>query len=174
MILTVALSGITWGQGGGPPRGEAERVNRGFAIAPVPLNLAGRDVILVGLGSYIVNGPGGCNGCHTNPSYAEGGDPFLGQPEQINTANYLAGGQEFGPFTSRNITPDPETGLPAGHTFEEFVEEMRTGRDHKNLHPEFGPLLQVMPWPEYGKMTDRDIRAVYEYLSAIPHAEPRQ
>jgi len=25
-----------------------------------------------------------------------------------------------------------------------------------------------MPWPVYGKMTDRDLRAVYEFLSAIP------
>jgi hypothetical protein len=25
-----------------------------------------------------------------------------------------------------------------------------------------------MPWPEYQNLTDRDIRAIYEYLSAIP------
>jgi hypothetical protein len=29
-------------------------------------------------------------------------------------------------------------------------------------------ILQVMPWPVYSKMTDRDKRAIYEYLSAIP------
>jgi hypothetical protein len=29
-----------------------------------------------------------------------------------------------------------------------------------------------MPWPVYAKMTDDDLRAIYEYLSAIPHAEP--
>jgi hypothetical protein len=28
--------------------------------------------------------------------------------------------------------------------------------------------LQVMPWPVYGKMSDRDLRAIYEYLRAIP------
>ncbi|HVR99325.1 MAG TPA: hypothetical protein VMW27_22075 [Thermoanaerobaculia bacterium] len=33
-------------------------------------------------------------------------------------------------------------------------------------------ILQVMPWPVFGKMTRRDLRAVYEYLSSIPHAEP--
>lgn len=171
MIFAVTLSGTTWGQGGDCP--ERDQIERGFAINPVPLNLKGRDRDLVGLGSYIVN-TGGCNDCHTNPPYAMGGDPFLGQPEQINTANYLAGGTEFGPFKSRNITPDLKSGRPADLTFEEFVETMRTGRDHKMLHPQFGPLLQVMPWPVLGKKTDRELRAIYEYLSAIPHAEPRQ
>ena len=53
-----------------------QRVARGFEIAPVPLNLAGLDRDLVGLGSYLVNAAGGCNDCHTNPPYAAGGDPF--------------------------------------------------------------------------------------------------
>jgi hypothetical protein len=30
----------------------------------------------------------------------------------------------------------------------------------------------VMPWPVYQSMTDHDLRAIYEYLKAIPHAEP--
>jgi hypothetical protein len=29
-------------------------------------------------------------------------------------------------------------------------------------------LLQVMPWPAFGKKTDQDLRAIYEYLRAIP------
>jgi hypothetical protein len=32
--------------------------------------------------------------------------------------------------------------------------------------------LAVMPWPIYRNMTDRDLDAIYAYLSAIPHAEP--
>jgi hypothetical protein len=31
-----------------------------------------------------------------------------------------------------------------------------------------GDLLQIMPWPIYQHMTDHDIRAIYEYLKAIP------
>ena len=31
------------------------KIQRGFEIAPVPLNLAGKNRALVGLGSYIVN-----------------------------------------------------------------------------------------------------------------------
>ena len=43
-----------------------------FSIAPVKLNLKDKDPELVGLGSYIVNAQGGCNDCHTCPSYAPG------------------------------------------------------------------------------------------------------
>jgi hypothetical protein len=34
-----------------------------------------------------------------------------------------------------------------------------------------GDLLQIMPWTAYQNMTDRDLRAIYEYLSAIPCLE---
>jgi hypothetical protein len=146
---------------------EESRIQRGFAIAPVPLNLQGKNRALVGLGSYIVNAQGGCNDCHTHPSYAPGGDPFLGEPKQINAAQYLAGGRQFGPFTSRNLTPDPTTGLPADLTFEQFLEVMRQGTDFDLKHPQISPLLQVMPWPVFGDMTNRDLRAIYEYLRAI-------
>jgi hypothetical protein len=40
------------------------RVSAGFGLAPGSLRLKGRDVELVGLGSYIVNGARGCNDCH--------------------------------------------------------------------------------------------------------------
>ncbi|HYL35327.1 MAG TPA: hypothetical protein VEV17_05400, partial [Bryobacteraceae bacterium] len=40
------------------------------------------------------------------------------------------------------------------------------------LPPPFnGALLQVMPWPIFQSMTIDDLRAVYEYLSAIPCLE---
>lgn len=147
------------------------RIRRGFEIARnagLTLNLKGKSKALVGLGSYIVNAQAGCNDCHTHPSYASGGDPFLGERKQINTAQYLAGGREFGPFTSSNLTPDPTTGLPAGLTFEQFLEVMRKGTDFDLRHPQISPLLQVMPWPVYADMRRRDLRAIYEYLRAIP------
>ena len=85
---------------------DASKIQKGFAINPVPLDMAGKNPAKVGLGSYIVNSTAGCSDCHTNPPYAEGGDPFLGQPTQINVEGYLAGGVEFGPFVSRNLTPN--------------------------------------------------------------------
>jgi hypothetical protein len=147
-------------------------IQRGFDIAPVPLNLKGKNRALVGLGSYIVN-TGGCNDCHTNPSYAPGGDPFAGQPEQINVPCYLSGGTDFGIVRSRNLTPDSD-GLPSGLTLEEFIHILRTGEDTTSPgNPVFdGGLLQVMPWPVFGKKTTRDLTAIYEYLRAIP-SRPR-
>jgi hypothetical protein len=145
------------------------RILQGLALAPVPLNTEGKSLPLVGLGSYIVNAQGACNDCHTNPPYTPGGDPFLGEPELVNAAGYLAGGMAFDPFVSRNLTPCAD-GKPAGLSFEEFVEVMRTGVDLKGGQsgPPDTPVLQVMPCPIYGKMTECDLRAIYEFLRAIP------
>ena len=74
----------------------------------------------------------------------------------------MGGGRRFGPvIVARNITPD-EHGLPAGLTRDEFITALRTGIDKD------GEILQVMPWPVYGDMTDGDLEAIYEYLSSIP------
>lgn len=153
------------------PSDEHSKIQIGYAIAPVPLNLKGKNRALVGLGSYIVNSLGGCNDCHTSPPFVEGGDPFLGQPKQVNVSNYLSGGVSFGPFVSRNLTPN-RLGRPSGFTLEQFIDVLRTGKDLKNIPPPVPSpevnLLQVMPWPVYREMTDRDLTAIYEYLSAIP------
>jgi len=185
---------------------EASLVRIGYKIAPVPLNLAGKDRDLVGLGSFLVNAVGDCNGCHTgggppNFNYANGGNPYFGQPKVVDPTVYLVGGMDFGPVAgpsavygnyvgpdiiSRNLTPD-KTGRPeGGHTLADFKVIMRTGKDFDHLHPTCtspapvptpmncipppveGNLLQVMPWPVFQSMTDHQIEAIYEYLSAIP------
>jgi len=146
---------------------EQDRARIGLQIAPVELNVVGKDRKLVGLGSYLVNAVGGCNDCHTCPSYDPTNNPYKGMPGKVNRANYLAGGVMFGPFTSRNITPD-FSGKPAGLTREQFVAALRTGHDSEPPHD----ILQVMPWPVFRNMSDGDLHAIYEYLSAIPHANP--
>lgn len=150
---------------------QGSSIQRGAELAPVPLNMAGLNPALVRQGSYIVNAQGGCNDCHTVPSYAAGGNPFLGQQEVINAPCYLAGGAVFGPFVSRNLTPRAN-GLPAGRTLEQFKEIMHFGTDFR-APPDDTPLLQVMPWPVYGKMSDRELEAIYEFLRAIPMINPR-
>jgi hypothetical protein len=170
-VTAVALGAAAPGNG---PDDDESKIQRGFEIAPVPLNVVGKNRALVGLGSYLVNGFG-CNGCHAGPAgeFADGGNPFLGQPKVVRQSAYLAGGaQNFGPFfIPRNLTPD-KTGLPeGGSSFEEFKSIIRTGIDPDHAHPQFGPFLQVMPWPNLQDLTDRDLRAIYEYLSAIPCLE---
>ena len=173
----------------------------GIKIAPVKLTYKPQDRQLVGLGSFIVNAQADCNGCHTSdPSmeYKAGGNPYLNQhPAVVNPANYLAGGQDFGPvgggvsngtpgpgpdIISRNLTPD-KTGMAAGGmTFAHFLDVMRNGTDYDHAHlncsssvtnncyapPTDGALLQVMPWPTFGHMTDRQLLAIWTYLSSIP------
>jgi hypothetical protein len=174
----------------------------GLEIAPVPLNLEGKDPHTVGLGSYIVNAVADCNACHSaGPAteFTATGNPYLLSPpfsgkKEINPATYLGGGQDFGPFPgpplpsiphlySRNLTPN-YTGLPeGGHTFEQFRQIMRHGTDFDHVHPNCtstgtpancleppfnGDVLQVMPWPAFENMTDHDLWAIYEYLSAVP------
>ena len=150
-----------------PAQGASE-IKRGAEVAPVPLNMKGLNPALVREGSFIVNAQGGCNDCHTVPQYALGGNPFLGQPEIVNEPCYLAGGADFGPFRSRNLTP--RNGLPAGRTLSEFKDLMRNGTDYRN---DATPILQVMPWPVYGKMSDKQLEAIYEFLRAIPIIDPR-
>ena len=152
---------------------EHSKIQIGFEIAPVELNMAGKNPALVGLGSYIVNGEIGCNGCHHAPpsEFAADGNPFLGQPEVIDQTRYLAGGTAFGPFQSRNLTPNAD-GLPARLTLNQFLEVLNTGADVKHFAPSVpsaeNDLLQVMPWPVYRNMTDHEKTAIYEYLRAIP------
>src|SRR5271168_1175412 len=137
---------------------QESRIERGFEIAPVPLNLEGKDLNLVGLGSYWVNAVSDCNFCHTaggppNFNYAAGSNPYFGQSQKTDPTTYLAGGTDFGPalppgfsvpgygsyvgpdIISRNLTPD-KTGLPeGGHTLEQFMQIMRTGIDMDHQHP---------------------------------------
>jgi hypothetical protein len=189
------------------------RIKIGFKIAPVPLNLAGKDRALVGLGSYLVNAVGDCNGCHTaggppNFNYTATGNPYFNEPQVTDPTVYLSGGQNFGPvgtptgpngyagpnMITRNLTPDKNGRPEGGHTLAEFKKILRRGKDFDHLHPTCtaeqlteiegggtpvcipaspgntvdGDLLQVMPWPTFSHMSDRDIEAIYVYLSAIP------
>jgi hypothetical protein len=163
-------TGLTTGmvRGWDNQAGGNSTVQRGFEIAPLPLNLQGRNPDLVGLGSYIVNAQGLCNNCHTNPPYAPGGNPFAGQPKVINADGYLRGNTPFGPpgtpIVARNLRPEPPLGLPGGLTYAQFLQAMQQGTDSDNP----GQLLQVMPWPDFQNMTERDLSAIYEYLSVLP------
>jgi hypothetical protein len=92
---------------------------------------------------------------------------------------------------ARNLTPD-DSGRPRGLTEAEFIKVMRTGADiscNKQRPPVYGGqadgvcklqdpsganvtynpnVLQTMSWPTYHSMTDRDLKAIYAYLSALP------
>jgi len=129
-----------------------------------------------------------------NPYLLPGANPpFFGGVKRINPATYLGGNQDFGSFgpgpaaeiISRNLTPDKTGGPEGGNTLEEFMLIMRTGIDLDDAHPSCSPtittnclafpfngdVLQVMPWPAFQNMTDRQLKAIYVYLSAVPCVE---
>jgi hypothetical protein len=166
IAAAVALAGaVAAPQAARAADSNVNRIALGLKIAPVPLNLKGLNKDRVGLGSYLVSAVGACNGCHTTPTFATGGDPFDGQPLKVVKTAYLAGGVFFGgTLCSSNITPD-KTGLPNGLTFAHFLSALQTGHDFRDK-PKV--LLQTMPWPYFRNMTDADLAAIYEYLRAVP------
>ena len=187
---------------------EKQMIQVGLAFASsagIQLNMTGKDPDMVGLGSYLVNVAGDCNGCHTaDPSteYAAGGNPYLlpgANPpffsgiKRINAATYLGGGSSFGSFgvgpnaeiISRNLTPDSTGRAAGGISLSDFKLILRTGQDLDHRHPSCsasittnclsfpfnGDLLQVMPWPNFQNLTDRQITAIYTFISSIPCLE---
>lgn len=139
------------------------RAQIGLNIAPVRLNLKGLDPAKVGVGSYIVNAQGDCNGCHLDvfqgAQYSQ--DPTLAgvaPPGIVNPASYLGGGANFGTggilintpagvtpgFYPRNLTPGCDINAPlpctnplpeGGNTLAQFTAILRTGHDVDSAHP---------------------------------------
>lgn len=59
----------------------------------------------------------------------------------------------------------PDLNVVREWKFEEFVATMRTGID-----PNGHELGKQMPWRTIGRMTDEELRAIYEYLTHLPNA----
>jgi hypothetical protein len=143
--------------------GEAGQVAIGLRIAPSFLNTEGKDLELIGLGSFIINAQADCNGCHgSDPAneYSVPGNPYflepLNSPATYNQATYLNGGQNFGAvgpgvvqdpnsplfvkaglgpaIISRNLTPDYTGNPEGGNDLRQFIKIMRTGHDFDKLH----------------------------------------
>ena len=111
-------------------------------------------------GKYLVT-IASCNHCHT-PSNE--GEPIAGME--------FAGGAEvklpFGTIRSSNLTPDLETGLGAW-TKEQFIQRFKSmATDQvKNMEILPGSFNTIMPWTQYGGMTEEDLGAIYEYLHSL-------
>ena len=131
-----------------------DRAAQGLKISPVTLNTKGaseHQKKMIGLGSYIVNAASDCAVCHSGSAgFMSGGNPFA-----LDGAGHVV--------WTRNLTPDPATGLAL--TLDQFKEAIRTGRD---FHAGATVQLIVMPWTTLRWSSDRDLEAIYAYLKAIP------
>ena len=94
----------------------------------------------------------GCQGCHQVPG-----------PQGPDYTRYLAGGMRFhserGTFVTRNLTPDPDTGL-ARRTDDDIKRVLRSG-----LFPD-GRVVsyRVMPWGATTHLSEEDRHAMVVYL----------
>lgn len=139
---------------------------------------------LVARGEYLVTITG-CNYCHTPMKMGPQGlepdmsrmlsgrpdslkmppppapaDPWTWRGSQTNTA--FAG--PWGITYATNLTPDENTGMINTWSEAMFIAAMRTGK-HMDMSRKIMP---PMPWTEYGRMTDDDLKAIYAYLHTIP------
>jgi len=108
---------------------------------------------------YMINATA-CYDCHT-PVDAHG-QPVPGMD--------FAGGMEFyfpdgSTLRTANITPDQKTGI-GDWTKGYFIKRFREGKTMADTHAivKPGEFNTLMPWPEYGNMTDGDLGAIYDYL----------
>ncbi len=99
---------------------------------------------LVKQGEYLAR-LGDCMACHTTsgrPDYSGG----------------LAIKSDLGTIYSTNITPDKQHGI-GNYTEQQFADAVRKG-----VTPDGSFLYPAMPYPDYAKISDADIHALYTYF----------
>ena len=106
-------------------------------------------------GEYLANRMGQCAQCHTTRNEL---DFSLNGPR-------LAGGMElvepWAPdviFAPPNLTPDSATGHIVHWNEDQFIKRFRSG----SLIPG-----SPMPWDSYARMSDTDLKAIFQYLMHI-------
>ena len=136
-------------------------------------------------GEYLVT-VGDCDACHTPLIYTAEGPEFdmtrrlsgfpadqelLEVPEgflgpdkwmAIWSSPGTAYAGIWGVSFPRNLTPDVETGL-GSWTEDIFIQALRTGKDMG----EGRDILPPMPWEQFAKLTDEDLKAIFAYLGSI-------
>jgi mono/diheme cytochrome c family protein len=141
ILLVVVLGGAAF---------VASRQNLKFD-PPYPEIAASSDSSVIERGRYIVRNLAPCAACHAGPdhrtAYANGEDVPL------------TGGYVFdippGEFYSRNLTPDPETGL--GKVSDRAIARaLRSGVGHDGR--------ALLPFMEMQGLSDEDLQAVVSYL----------
>jgi mono/diheme cytochrome c family protein len=132
------------------------RVIKAFLIKPQgPTGQPAKTVVVdssANYGRHLVMSVANCNGCHTKRD-ATGN--YVGEP--------LAGEMTFDDngkptVVTPNLTPDPSSGRIYGWSQDQFISRLRAGRRVKESH---------MPWEAYSRMTDTELKAIYNYLKTL-------
>ena len=113
-----------------------------------PASAAGPTTELVARGKYVFATAGGC-ACHTPP----------------DAVGLNAGGMKFDLFIgvvySRNITPDPETGIGA------WTDAQVTNAIRRGERPDGSKLFPIHPYKYLGNIADDEIEPLVAYLKSV-------
>ena len=132
--------------------------DRSYDEYPVPEVRASTDPAVIARGEYLVYGPAHCVECHAS-SFQEFQKIIDGQRVP------LQGGTRFdapplGAVYSRNLTPDPETGI-GRYTDGQIARMMRF-----NVRPD--GRASIAPMMPFHNMSDEDMLAIISFLRAQP------
>lgn len=124
---------------------------------PIPKWVPEDSVPSVARGEYLANGPAMCFGCHSVADPMNGfaivGPRFQGggqaDPDMVEPAFEII---------PPNLTPDEATGHIVKWTEEDFLKRFRGGIAFKG---------SPMPWENYARMTDADVKSLYMYLKGL-------
>jgi cytochrome c553 len=131
---------------------------------------------LIDRGRYLAT-VGGCGDCHTPKTASmepDGARVLSGAPsnapapskpkagEVVSSAGSTAFHGPWGISYAANLTPDPTTGIAREYTEASFIRALRTGKT-----PDGGSILPPMPWQNYAKMTNDDLKALWAYLQSL-------
>jgi mono/diheme cytochrome c family protein len=129
-----------------------------FAIKPIgpktqPLQFTPAPEATIARGEYIANSVAGCAACHTKRNPLDGS--FIGER--------FAGGMVFDDggekvLVSPNLTPS-KYGRITSWSEDQFVGRFGAGVGIPNTH---------MPWRQYQRLSETDLRAIYRYLKSLP------
>ena len=109
-------------------------------------------------GKYLVEGPAACFHCHTEHDFSDPRYPIV---QAKKGAGWVMPIPELNNIASRNITPDPETGIGTW-TDDEVARAIREG-----VRKDGSALFPVMPYTEFSKMDDADVEAIVVYLRTL-------
>jgi len=130
---------------------------KAFLIKPIgpdgEVNKSVSQDTTVEYGKYLAHYVTNCKGCHTNRSLMTGaytGPEFAGGLKlEATDGSYCI---------TPNLTPDKETGRMTTWTEEQFIARFRV----KKAIP-----TSDMPWDQFRKMSDNDLKAIYKYLKSL-------
>jgi mono/diheme cytochrome c family protein len=109
-------------------------------------------------GKYLVEGPAACFHCHSEHDFSNPEYPII---ETKKGAGWVMPIAELNNIASRNITPDPETGI-GSWSDDEVARAIREG-----VRKDGTALFPVMPYPSFASLDDEDVKSIVVYIRTL-------